>query len=222
MIVGDKMGNQSLYRQIYSKFQLGPASHMTHIENVESILRANKLFSYNQIPKERYQCIANDDVQKARSNKIITETQRTIHDYVPLYFGNRTPMVACNQNQNEDLVFLRFSLNLLEIEGVVITNGNARSVSTQFKLYSQLSDLSFLEPKIINSPKYKEDAERKRRKQAEILVPDALPLVYLIDFICYTNAKKQRLFEIFERCGKKYPIQVLPGSWYFKNQSVPK
>jgi hypothetical protein len=52
-------------------------------------------------------------------------SQRPLHDYVPLYLGFKTPMVAIKQAHNEDLLFLRFSLGVLVTPGSVVCDGNA-------------------------------------------------------------------------------------------------
>lgn len=210
------MNAQPLYKQIYAKYQLGPANHMTHMDNVANILDADELRAYNLMRGRSYRNLANDDVQAGRAAKVVPASGRPLHDYVPLYFGSRTPMVAVNQTHNEDLVFIRFSLDLLAMGGVVITDGNARSDTTHFRVYTQLADLDLVDPKAINTVKYAGDPELKRKKQAEVLVPNRLPLAYAYDFICYSATARQHLLDIFDRYGKKFRICVSPGNWYFR------
>ena len=62
-------------------------------------------------------------------------------------------MVACNQEQNECLVFLRVSLDILALPGVVISNGNARSGGTKFFPFWSIEDLNVIDPKAINTVK---------------------------------------------------------------------
>jgi hypothetical protein len=216
------MNGLPLYKQIYARYQLSPASHMTHMNNIEAIIRAVELRSYNLMRGHTYQNLANQDVQAGRAAKIVPPTGRPLHDYVPLYFGNRTPMVAVNQQYNEELVFIRFSLDLLahaSVGSVVITDGNARSGSTAFRVFTQLADLDLVDPKAINTVKYAGDAELKRRKQAEVLVPDRLSLQHVYDFIVYSADAGQRLLDIFDRCGTTFRVQISPGNWYFRTPS---
>ena len=95
--------------------------------------------------------IANDDVQAGRAGITIAETSRPLHHYVPLYMGFKTPMVACNQDQNESLVFIRFLYNLLSESEAVVTDGNARTTATKFRVYTGIKDLDFLDVKAIES-----------------------------------------------------------------------
>ena len=209
------MHTEPLYRQIYKRYQLGPASHMTHIENLSSIVQNSEIRSYNLMAQTTYQKLSNTDVQGGRAGKTIEVTKKPLHDYVPLYFGHKTPMVAWNQSRNDQFVFIRFSLNILESGNVVIADGNARSTATRFQIYTQLSDLDLLDPLAINTVKYAHDADLKRRKQAEILVLDRLPLTNLVDIICFSEEQRARALEILKQYGKNFKTQVLPGSWYF-------
>ena len=84
-----------------------------------------------------------------------------LHDYVPFYFGVKTPMVACNQDHNDEIAYLQFSTNLLQTPATVISDGNARSGMTKFQPFTQLSDLSILDVKAIQGVKYGADPELK-------------------------------------------------------------
>ncbi len=203
-----------LYQQIRSRYGLGPASHMTHLNNLPTILGAGELRSYSQMRGRTYQNIANEDVQAGRAAKTVPPTNRPLHDYVPLYFGFKTPMVAVNQEKNEEIIFLRFSLEILQFPGVVITDGNARSNSTAFRTYSGIDDLSIVDAKAVNTVKYAHDGELKRCKQAEILVPDSLPFVHVFDLVCFSDSTRAKVLRILEEFGINKPIYVNPG-WYF-------
>lgn len=204
-----------LSKIIENKYQIKRCYHMTHIENLPSILQASELRSFNKMSGQTYRNISNDDVQRGRSAIIIDETRRPLHDYVPLYLGFKTPMVAVNQDHNEDLIFLQFWLDILALGGVVISDGNARSKTTRFKIYSEMSDLDILDISAIRGLKYAHDEELKRRKQAEVLVPDSLSLSHLAYITCYSESAKTRILEIWRESAIKEPtVQVNPG-WYF-------
>lgn len=203
-----------LYQEIRSRYGLGPASHMTHLNNLPTILAAGELRSYSQMRGQTYQNIANEDVQAGRAAKTVPPTNRPLHDYVPLYFGFKTPMVAVNQDKNEEIIFLRFSLEILQVPGVVITDGNARSNSTAFRAYSGINALSIVDAKAVNTVKYAHDGELKRRKQAEILVPDRLPFAQVFDIVCFSDSARAKALKILDKFGTNKPVYVNPG-WYF-------
>jgi hypothetical protein len=204
-----------LYFQIKQRFQLGPASHMTHLNNLRSIINDGELRSYNLMCVHAYQNIANEDVQAGRAVKLVLPTNRPLHDYVPLYFGNKTPMVAANQDRNEEIIFLRFSLNLLALNGVVISDGNARANNTKFQIFSKLDDLSILDVQAIHNVKYAKDPELKRKKQAEILIPDRLPFSQVFDIACFSNSAREETLKILDEFDMKLSVLVSPH-FYFR------
>lgn len=206
--------NPPLHQQIREKYGLGPAMHMTHIENLENVLRSGGILSYNRMKGLLYQNLSNEDVQLGRSQIIIPATGRPLHDYVPLYFGFKTPMVAYNQKINSELIFLRASLDILTIQGVVISDGNARSRKTSFAIFKTMDDLACLDCKAIQSVKYAGDVELKRRKQAELLIPDTLEWLNIYDIIVFSDLTKKRVVAILNSFGKHKSVRSNPG-WYF-------
>jgi hypothetical protein len=203
-----------LYLQIKEKFQLGPASHMTHISNLQEIVK-NDLLSHNQMLNQNYFDLSDASVQLGREQKLIPHTQLNLHDFVPIYFGWKTPMVMQQQDKNEDIIFLRFSLDILETQGTYFTDGNARSNKTQFFSFTELDSLSVLNPKAINDVKWVGDNEKKRQKQAEILVPNRVLFSQVFDIICYSDAAKNRILDILRKSGITKQVWVNDG-WYYK------
>jgi hypothetical protein len=206
-----------LFEQIRQRYQLGPAYHMTHGSNLASIFAAGALVSKNGLiaTKANIVDISNPGIQEWRNQKIVPQANRSIHDYVPLYFGFKTPMVACVQKNNEKIVFLRFSLDILELPGVIISDGNARSDSTVFRRFSSIDDLGFLDVRTVLGVKYANDPEKKRRKQAEVLVPDRLDVRQILDIICYSEAARLAIERHAKKAGLCFKIHVNPG-WYFQ------
>jgi hypothetical protein len=206
-----------LFEKIRQRYQFGPAYHMTHGSNLASIFASGALLSKNSLAALKVSIfdISNPDIQEWRSQKSIPQTNRSIHDYVPLYFGFKTPMVACVQGINEKIVFLRFSLNILELPEVIISDGNARSDNTLFRSFSSPDDLVFLDVRTIHSVKYANDPEKKRRKQAELLVLDRVSVDQILDIICYSEAAKLAVERHAEKAGLCFKIHVNPG-WYFQ------
>ena len=124
--------SKSLSQTINEKYQIWVAHHLTHIENLNEILHSGELRSYNLMRGQSYRNLANEDVQAGRSVISIGPSQKPLHDYVPLYLGFKTPMVAINQSHNEELLYLRFPLDILGTSGSFVADGNARSAATKF------------------------------------------------------------------------------------------
>lgn len=188
---------------------------MTHLENLSPILHAAAVQSFNKMQGKGYKDLSNPDVQQGRAQIMVPGANRPLHDYVPLYFGFKTPMVAINQDHNPELIFLRVSLDVLARPDIVITDGNARTKGTKFREFHTIEDLKILDVKAIQSVKYALDTQMKRRKQAEILVPDSLPFSEVLDIICYDLAARTRVLDTLSRFDIRRNVMVNPG-WYFK------
>lgn len=74
-----------------------PVFHMTHVSNLPAILRRGSLVAKNNLPGSGVTSIASEEVQARRAKRIIPVMPGgTLHDYVPLYFAPRAPMLYCN------------------------------------------------------------------------------------------------------------------------------
>lgn len=147
---------------------------------------------------------------------MVSQSGRPLHDYVPLYFGFKTPMVVRNKDHNESLVFLRFSLEILSIAGVVFKDGNARSAVTQFFKFTHWDDLKSLHSRAISSVKWAGNEQLKRHKQAEILVPDFLEFEQVLDIIVFSAAARNQVLAKMKNFGTYKRILLNPGC-YFTN-----
>jgi hypothetical protein len=208
---------RSLSETIRKKYELGHALHMTDLENLNSILSNRAIFSHNLINTQRlnFVDISNESVQRGRADIIISCTDKPLHDYVPLYWGKKTPMVSALRTRNETLIFLMFSTNLLAEYDCVITDSNARSSGTRFASYTQLSDLELLKPKDINTAKYAYDDEIKRRKQSELLVLNKLPLKHLLYIVCYSHTVKSKVEPILATHSVTVDVYIGAGNYYY-------
>jgi hypothetical protein len=195
---------------------------MTHADNLDSILTAGEIYSKNKMGTRPFKSIANSSVQERRSKVIVPQSGRPLHDYVPLYFGNRTPMSAVVQDHNEDIFFFRFSLEILVHQGLIFTDGNAAASVTKFFEYDGIESLRKLDVATINRPNYSGDDEKKRKKAAEILIPDALSLSQVLDIICFSEIAKSRILSALKKHDRTWRINVNPGTWYFQTPSKGK
>jgi hypothetical protein len=209
------MAEMSISAEAKSKFQLAPAFHFTLLTNLPNIIEKWALLSKNRVGDLLRDDLSNLEIQRARSERIVAGTNRSLHDFVPLYFGLKTPMLALKQARNEEIIQLRFPLEILGIPGACFSDGNARDVRTKLYEFRSVDDLSVLDAKAINGVSWGKDEEKKRRKQSEILVPDSLSLDYLIDIICFSESAGQNVKTVLQRFGKNLKVGVRPG-FYFR------
>jgi hypothetical protein len=102
----------------------------------------------------------------------------------------------------------------LRLPGSVITDGNARAKNTKFQPFQTIDDLKVLNVKAILSVKYAKDPELKRQKQAEILIPDSLSALELLDIICFSATAKNHTLAVLAASGNRRAVNVNLG-WYF-------
>lgn len=70
--------------------------HITHINNLSSIIKQGGLQSHITIQQQgiKYKDVANQDIQSRRNRtKIPLGPGGILHDYVPFYFAPRSPML---------------------------------------------------------------------------------------------------------------------------------
>lgn len=94
-----------------------PIYRLVHVDNLGILLRRRGLHSANHTPEDGEVCrtIHHEDVQgKRRAVNVPCGPAGTIHDYVPVYFGYRSPMflqlktgqVAGYNEGQEPLIYL--------------------------------------------------------------------------------------------------------------------
>jgi ssDNA thymidine ADP-ribosyltransferase, DarT len=73
-----------------------PIYHITHIDNLESILSEGGLLAYNVMleTQTNYTNIAYENIQDRRATiRVPCGGCGVLHDYVPFYFAPRSPML---------------------------------------------------------------------------------------------------------------------------------
>src|SRR5262245_51292971 len=75
--------------------------------------------------------IAMPEIQDRRT-RVKVPGGRQLHDYVNLYFHARNPMMYKRRARHADMTVLRVSPTILDVPGVVITDGNASSDYIRF------------------------------------------------------------------------------------------
>lgn len=207
----------SLSNDIKAKYELGDVLHMTDLQNLESILSRKEILSHNQVTHLglAIEDISNASVQDGRSTKTIPCSGKLLHDYVPLYWGKKTPMVSTLRDRNETLIFLMFSTNLLSDYSCVISDGNARSAETTFVNFTHIDDLNILYPKDINTSQYANDSDVKRHKQSELLVLNKLPLKHLLRIICFSESVKSAVEKLLTTHGVNCGVYIGKGNYYY-------
>lgn len=165
--------------------QIGELFYITHTGNVGSILESG-ILSHNRAARLGHTRIDLDTVQEIRSHIRVSPT-RMLHDHANLYVCARNAMMyhVVHNNPIDNVCLLRVSPDVLDLPGVVVTDGNAARVGvTRFDEaasgiaaldYERVHAMSW-----IHDPDFAATYEHKRVKQAEVLVPDGIDAAAII------------------------------------------
>ena len=121
-------------------------------------------------------------VQMRRASKIDPIYNCSIHDYVPLYFNPRNPMLYSLRERSSDLVVLGFSPTLVDYhQKHLFADGNASSYQTIFS-----TDPSIITSSVdaLNSRYWNNIPDGKRRRCAETLIAPSLAPGFIEFAIC--------------------------------------
>jgi len=174
-----------MIKRLLKKYDVEHLHYMTPMENVPLIL-ALGIQSYNNLNNKKHplhhRSIAFWSVQQLRTS-VIPGTNKTAHDYVPLYFATHTPMqYVCTKGtrwrnrtlDQNDLLFIEVNaVKVFQVPVVIFTDGNAAASETKF--YTEPDGLDKLDWKVINTQNCY-SKEYKHKKAAEVLVPDSVPV----------------------------------------------
>ncbi len=197
------VGGIGMIKEQLQKYNIEKLYYMTHIDNVPSILE-HGILCYNKIRFIEHKNISDFHVQRWRDRRPV-EGYRTIHDYVPLYFATHTPMQYVITHHKDSSyyindVFLAFievdPFKVFQIPGVVFTDGNSACRETQF--FKNINDLEQIDWNIIKKKKCI-SREYKRKKSAEVLIPDSVSVDYFLGLVVFSEELKK---EISNRCSK--------------------
>ncbi|GHS86313.1 hypothetical protein FACS189487_00330 [Campylobacterota bacterium] len=172
--------------------------HITHISNLPSIAE-HGLLSHNN---PYCQVDISNQTVNGRRNTIEPIYRRKIHDYVPFYFSPKNPMLFVRRNIEDELVILMFSCDLLFNDGMVFTDGNAACDNTYFS--NDLNELDMIDWEVIKARYWHYYSDGKRKKMAEVLVPNCVALNALVGACTYDMQSGLRVEEILGKCCTVY------------------
>ena len=149
----------------------------------------------------------------------------TLGDYVPLYFAPRSPMlysisrgnVETYQGGQEPIVHLVASAEAIVGRGIpyVFTDGHADVALTRF--YDNLAQLAQVDWPLMRAQYWKDtidDPDRKRRRQAEMLVHCFLPWDLIMAIGVQKPSTENLVLEAIGDASHQPPVSVR-RDWYY-------
>jgi ssDNA thymidine ADP-ribosyltransferase, DarT len=166
--------------------------HMTYIDNLASIIE-NGLLSHNEAYRRRLieADISDPNVQDIRAGIVDPFYNRPLHEYVPLYFSPRNPMLYRRLEIQEDIVILGLSPEILSEPNTLFTDGNAAASGTLF--YRGIQMLNQLPWDSIRARSWTDIEDGKRRKCAEVLVCSKIDPGKIQVVFCYSEKHREAI-----------------------------
>lgn len=178
---------------------------MTHIDNVDHILQ-NGITHKNAINANKNFTPIGDSSLISTRNSFVLNNGKTIGDYIPFYFGTRTPMLYVIQKgfnsvvatPAEKIIYCVTSIQKIIDQNLnfVFTDGHAVDLfSSQYLPNDVLNIDSLLDWDAIKTMDWNNatDLDMKRRKQAEFLIAEDIPFTLILGFYVYNQTAKDIL-----------------------------
>jgi hypothetical protein len=195
-----------------------PVFRLVHLDNLAVVLRRQGLHAPNFTPNdgEVYRAIHRQDVQGKRKEVAIPcGPGGTAHDYVPFYFGYRSPMLfqlktgqVAGYNDGQDpLIYLTTKAQIVSDRGgrFVFSDGHGLAKFTDW--FDDLAKLENVDWEMVY---------RQRRKQAEFLVYRFCPWDWIEEIGVLNEAAVGRVKGVFGKFSATLsrPVLVRPD-WYY-------
>ncbi len=180
-----------------------------HIDNLQYILNKGALTcpSHSEADK-KYIGIGDDTLKEHRKEKtILLKPNGTFSDYVAFYFGRRAPMLYNIKNGfqgvtkrcQDKIIYIVTSfekIQELKVPYVFFDGHGYHHLSQPFNNEKGLTNIDW---KIVNAGSWNDtelDPDRKRRKQAEILMYNSLQINAIIGIATYSDESKIQVEKI--------------------------
>jgi hypothetical protein len=205
-----------------------PIYHITHVANLARILAEGGLLCCNLIRQRgvAYQNIAFETVQDRRARKIVPcGPGGNLHDYVPFYFGPRSPMLYTLSRGNVPghTGGQRPVVHLVSFTQVVYTANrpavftDGHGIMDYTGHFTDPAHLGRIDWPLMTSRWWNptiDDPDRRRRRQAEFLVHQQVPWG-LITGIGVLDEQMQALVEQVLRGASHRPAVTVQRAWYY-------
>lgn len=174
--------------------ELAELHHITKMANLPSIME-HGILSHRRATPISHKTIAMKEIQDRRT-KVTVPGGRPLHEYANLYICARNPMMYMRRNQYLSICVLRIMPAVLDLPGVVVTDGNASSDYVSFRaapggLKIVDKDMTFADN--WTDSDYIQYLRKKTAKCAEVLVPDVLPPNFIFGAYVSCEDARQKL-----------------------------
>ena len=174
-----------------------------------------------------YTNIAHRGIQDRRADMPVPcGPEGMLHDYMPFYFGPRSPMLFSISKGNVEgfdggqrsIVHLVSTVQAVQAAKLdfVFTDGHGIMALTVF--YDDLAQLDEVDWQLMNSDYWSDTdyyPDRKRCRQAEFLVHRRVPVELIREIGVIDQHKKAETEALLAESGLPIPLVVVKRSWYY-------
>lgn len=205
---------------------------LTHIDNLPILLQRGGLHAPNTAPSDglHYKTIHNLEIQAHRRvQPVPCGPGGAIHDYVPFYFGERSPMlyqlytgrVAGYNEGQEPLIYLVSTAQRVQQQNIPFVFSDGHGIAVFTRWFATLAELDQVDWKAVKATYWNdtvENMDRQRRKQAEFLIHRFCPWSVLGGIAVLNEVRKAQVEAILQNfpAEMRFPVKVRPG-WYYKD-----
>lgn len=190
--------------------------YIVAIANVESIAQ-HGILSHKQAAAHPHVDVSMAEIQDLRDKKVVPDVrltkQRKLHEYANLYLHARNPMMFKRRSQHAHLCVLRVDPAVLDLDGVVISDGNAASDYSRYE--AAPGGLRYVDQDMTFARDWRDldryaYYEKKRRKCAEVLVPDVVDPRFIVG--AYVSCSEGRT--ACTRASAPWPVTMNPDLFF--------
>lgn len=195
-----------------------------HVNNLAYILKNGIYYRNSDQMDPNYVNIGNTEII-SRRDTVEVITGGMVNDYVPFYFGMRSPMLLNIVTgygvpilPQADIIYICCTVGtLIKLPVWCYTDGNAAVKVTTF--YTDINQINELDWVSIYAERWQNgtdnDSDRKRKKHAEFLVRGHVPKHNICKIIVCTEAARLRVEAIVAESELNIPVIVNPGNKYY-------
>jgi hypothetical protein len=203
---------------------------LIHITNLPLLLQRGGLHAPNHTPNDglSYRTIHNLEIQSQRRVRMIPcGPGGAIHDYVPFYFGERSPMLyqlhtgrvpGYNEGQSP-LIYLVSTAQRVQQQQLPFVFSDGHGIAAFTSWFADLRDLDKVDWTAVNATYWRDtadDMDRQRRKQAEFLVHRFCPWSALLGIAVYNEQSQAAVEAVLQQFPATPGFAVkVRRDWYY-------
>lgn len=198
-----------------------------HIDNLRFIISEKKITAPSHAERDPdYISIGDTSLISSRSiKKIELEPNGLFTDYIAFYFGARSPMLynihhgfrGVQKRPQEEIIYLIATFERISELGLPYVFFDGHGYHNFSQIFNNEDGFSEIDWDAVSTNKWfdtDEDPDRKRRKQAELLVHREMPIEALYAIGVFGQQVKDEVEGMLSDCSTSMEVVVFKGGYY--------